>query len=135
MERMARCHCGSLRATVVGEPTLVNVCHCKACQRRTGAIVHFGAYFEKSQVRIEGPEKIYTRDVEEVSRKINFHFCPTCGSSVYWHLDLRPDHYGIAVGAFADPDFPLPTLSVWEESKHAWINLPEGIQRFAQGRV
>lgn len=97
--------------------------------------MHFGAYFEKSQVRIEGPEKIYTRDVEGVSRKINFHFCPTCGSSVYWHLDLRPDHYGIAVGAFADPDFPLPTLSVWEESKHAWINLPEGIQRFAQGRV
>jgi hypothetical protein len=97
--------------------------------------MHSGAYFNKSQVRIEGPEKIYARDIEGAPRKISFHFCPTCGSSVYWHLDLRPDHYGIAVGAFADPDFPLPTLSVWEQNKHSWINLPEGMQHFPQARV
>src|SRR5438128_3842970 len=85
MERTACCHCGSLRATVSGEPTVVNVCHCKACQRRTGAIMHSGVYFNKSQVRVDGPEKMYTRQVEGVSRTISFHFCPTCGSSVYWH--------------------------------------------------
>jgi hypothetical protein len=51
------------------------------------------------------------------------------------HLDLRPDHYGIAVGAFAAPDFPPPTLSVWEQIKHSWINLPKGMQRFPQARV
>jgi hypothetical protein len=45
MERTACCHCGSLRATVSGEPTIVNVCHCKACQRRTGAVMHSGVYF------------------------------------------------------------------------------------------
>jgi hypothetical protein len=135
MERTACCHCGSLRATVSGEPVIVNVCHCKACQRRTGAAMHSGVYFNKSQVRIEGPEKIYTRDVEGTPRTISFHFCPTCGSSVYWHLDLRPDDYGIAVGGFADPDFPLPTLSVWEQTKHSWINLPEGMQHFPQRRV
>jgi len=44
------------------------------------------------------------------------------------YLDLRPEHYGIAVGAFADPDFPPPTLSVWEQTKHAWINLPEFVR-------
>src|SRR5262249_53477920 len=92
MERAACCHCGSLRATVTGEPTVVNVCHCKACQRRTGAVMHSGVYFAKSQVRIEGPEKVYTRDAQE-GRKISFHFCPTCGSSVYWDFDLRPEHY------------------------------------------
>jgi hypothetical protein len=96
--------------------------------------MHSGVYFSKSQVRIEGPEKIYTRDAQK-GRKIGFHFCPTCGSSVYWHFDLRPEHYGIAVGAFADPDFPPPTYSVWEESKHAWINLPDGIQHFRQASV
>lgn len=106
MERTACCHCGSLRATVSGEPVIVNVRHCNACQRRTGAIMHSGVYFNKSLVRIEGSEKIYTRDVEGTPRTISFHFCPTCGSSVYWHLDLRPDDYGIAVGGFADPDFP-----------------------------
>ena len=135
MERTACCQCGSLRATVMtGEPVAVNVCHCKACQRRTGAVMHSGAYFDKSQVRIEGPEKTYTRDATE-GRTISFHFCPTCGSSVYWHLDLRPQHYGIAVGVFADPGFPPPSYSVWEETKHAWVTLPDGIRHFRQARV
>ena len=38
MERVAECHCGQLRATTSGEPGSVYVCHCKACQRRTGAV-------------------------------------------------------------------------------------------------
>ena len=112
----------------------MNVCHCKACQRRTGAVVHSGAYYNKSQVRPEGPEKVYTRDAQE-GRKISFHFCPDCGSSVYWSADIRPDHFGIAVGCFADPGFPIPTYSVWEESKHDWVQLPEDIQRFRHARI
>jgi hypothetical protein len=96
--------------------------------------MHSGAYFRKSQVRIDGPERIYTRDAQD-RRKMNFHFCPNCGSSVYWDGDIRPDHYGIAVGAFANPNFPPPVYSVWEESKHAWIDLPDGIQHYRQARV
>lgn len=96
--------------------------------------MHVGVYFSKTQVRIEGPETVYTREAQE-GRTISFHFCPTCGSSVYWHPDLRPDHYGIAVGAFEDPNFPAPSFSVWEEAKHPWVDLPNGIQRFLQGRV
>jgi hypothetical protein len=48
----------------------------------------------------------------------------------HWHLDLRPDQYGIAVGAFADPDFPPPTLSVWEQTKHSWINCRKACSAF-----
>jgi hypothetical protein len=33
------------------------------------------------------------------------------------------------------PDFPLPTLSIWEQTKHPWIDLPEGIQHFERARV
>ena len=134
VERTAQCQCGSLRATVTGEPTVVNACHCKACQRRTGAVMHSGVYFKKSLVRTEGAEKVYTRHAQE-GRKISFHFCPNCGSSVYWDADIRPDQYGIAVGAFADPDFPPPAYSVWEESKHPWVQLPGGVQRFRQART
>ena len=31
----------------------------------------------------------------------------------------------VAVGAFADPDFPAPAVSVWEERKHSWVVVPE----------
>jgi hypothetical protein len=133
MQRIAQCQCGSLRAIATGDPDLVNVCHCVACQRRTGAIMHSGAYYKRTAVRPEGDSKVFARATES-GRTIHFHFCPNCGSSVYWEADLRPDHYGVAVGAFADPNFPMPSYSVWEQTKHAWIDLPPALQHFPKGR-
>ncbi|HXQ52542.1 MAG TPA: GFA family protein [Stellaceae bacterium] len=133
IERTAQCHCGALRVIASGDPGFVNLCHCQACQRRTGAVVHSGAYYPKAQVRIEGASKVYVRTAAE-GRKLRFHFCPECGSNVYWDADLRPDFWGIAVGAFADPNFPAPTASVWEESKHGWVAVPPGVQHFPRGR-
>ncbi len=89
LERTAQCHCGSLRVIASGEPERVYVCRCRACQRRTGAVVHSGCAYPKSQVRIEGDNKIYERDAD--SRfKIRFHFCPNCGSTTSWHW--LPEH-------------------------------------------
>jgi hypothetical protein len=102
MERVERCHCGSLRAIVSGEPTLSCVCHCKACQQRAGAVVHAGAYFLRGQVYLEGPSRVYSCDAAS-GFQIHFHFCPACGTSVYWKSDKRPNHRGVAIGCFADP--------------------------------
>ena len=131
MERLAQCHCGSLRATTSGDPLLVNMCHCKACQRRTGALAGNGAAFAKAQVRIEGPSKVFEREGQS-GRKVRFYFCPNCGTSLYWDADARPDWYLLAVGAFADPEFPPPSVSIFEELKHAWTQLPDGV-RHIQG--
>jgi hypothetical protein len=92
-----------------------------------------GAYFKREHVHAEGPSKIYVRDGQE-GRKLRQHFCPTCGTTVFWDADLRPDHIGIAVGAFHDSNFPPPTRSVWEESKHEWIAFSHDVPHFAQGR-
>jgi hypothetical protein len=129
MERLAQCHCGSLRATTSGEPLLVNICHCKACQRRTGALAGNGAAFAKEQVTVEGPRKVFERDGQS-GRKVRFYFCPTCGTSVYWEPEVRPDVRIVAVGAFADSDFPPPSASIFEATKHAWTLLPEGMKHF-----
>src|ERR1700746_547043 len=81
MERVAECHCGQLRAITLGEPESVYVCHCKACQRRTGAVIHNGSRWPKSQVRIEGEHKTYGR-IADSGFEIRFHFCPNCGELV-----------------------------------------------------
>jgi hypothetical protein len=133
MERVAECHCGQLRAITSGEPDSVYVCHCKACQHRTGAVIHNGSRWLKSQVRIEGEHKTYGR-IADSGFEIRFHFCPNCGSSVFWEGDRSPTTCGIAVGCFADPDFPAPTSSGWEESMHCWLGLPPNTARFAQSR-
>jgi hypothetical protein len=91
------------------------------------------ALFKRENVRAEGPSKIYVRDGQE-GRKVRMHFCPTCGTTVFWEADLRPDHIGVAVGAFHDPNFPPPTVSVWEESKHGWVAFTHDLARLPTQR-
>ena len=67
-------------------------------------------------------------------RKVRFYFCPNCGTSLYWEADARPDFYILAVGAFADPNFPAPSVSIFEESRHTWTQLPDGMKHF-QGAI
>src|SRR5262245_6853421 len=126
MDRIARCHCGALRVIAAGDPDWINMCHCTACQRRTGAVAHSGAYYTGSRLRMEGESKVYTRTAENGST-MRFHFCPTCGSNVYWSTSRLPDHRGVAVGAFADPEFPAPSYSVWQRTKHRWVQVPDEV--------
>lgn len=133
MERVAQCSCGSLRATTKGEPLIVGICHCKACQRQTGALAASVAGFAKAQVEIEGESTAFDRH-GDTGRNVRFYFCPRCGSSLFWEADGRPGWFFVAVGAFADPSFPPPSVSIFEASKHDWLQLPTGIKRF-QGAI
>ena len=105
MERVAECHCGALKAIATGEPDRVYVCHCKACQRRTGAVIHNGTRWQKSQVRIEGEHKAYARKGDS-GFEIRFHFCPNCGSSVFWEGDRAPDVLRDCRRRLCRPAFP-----------------------------
>lgn len=118
--RTASCSCGSLRADTAGEPIVVVACHCRACQRRTGAPFGVTVLFAKDQVRIEGPSKEHVRD-GQAGRKVRFHFCPDCGTTVFWYPEVAPDAIGVALGAFADPSVEEPTISIWEAAKHPWV--------------
>ena len=80
-------------------------------------------------MRTEGPSKIYVRDGQE-GRKVRTHFCPTCGTSVYWDFDRRPNVIGIALGAFADPSFPAPTVSIWEQTQHPWVGFDHELEHY-----
>ncbi len=134
MGRTARCACGRLSVTAEGEPSIVLVCHCTECQRRTGAPFGVGAYFPKEKVAVSGESKLFTRPGGD-GRKMFNRFCPECGTTVYWESELLPGAYGIALGAFADPGFPPPARSVWEEKKHAWVHLGPEIPGHVQGRA
>ena len=124
---------GSLRATTQGEPLMVVICHCKACQRQTGALAASVAGFAKAQVEIRGESKVFDRHGDS-GRNVRFYFCPRCGSSLYWEADGRPEWFFVAVGAFTDPSFPSPSVSIFEASKHDWLQLPNGIKR-CQGAI
>jgi hypothetical protein len=130
--REARCVCGQLRLETDGEPDFVSLCHCLECQRRSGSPFGVGAYFPVARVHIAGTHKTFTRQAA-AGRSITNHFCPECGSNVFWEASARAGLYGIAVGAFADQKFPPPNRSVYEATKHPWVVLDLDIEHFAQG--
>ena len=105
MERMGECHCGALKAIATGEPERVYICHCIACQRRTGTAFHYGATFRKERVRLDGVRKVYERGSDS-GYPIRWHFCPDCGTTLYWEGDRNPAVCGVAVGAFPVDAFP-----------------------------
>ena len=122
-KRIAQCACGSLRAEVTGEPLHVTMCFCEQCQRRTGSVFGLSTYWMRQNATVSGPFTLYTRKGQS-GNNVTFYFCPTCGSTVCWDLGKRPDELGIAGGAFFDPNFPAPTTSVWEQSRHDWVHIP-----------
>lgn len=60
------------------------------------------------------------------------HFCPECGTTLYGENDLRPDYIIVAAGTFADPEFPRPARSIWEQSKHGWVAFEHEVAHFPQ---
>lgn len=130
----AQCLCGRLRLVLREPPKLVVACHCLACQRRTGAPFGVNAFYAIESVEICGPATEFVH-VGDSGRKVRLSFCPTCGSTVYWTPDALPALIGIAVGALADPGFPAPTLSVFERSKHHWIQFDGNVEHFLAGAM
>ncbi len=124
MTRRAACNCGQLHLTAEGDPVRISICHCLACQRRTGSAFGVQARFPRAQVHIEGRSTTWVR-TGDLGRRITFHFCPDCGATVHYWIDDMPDLVAVPVGAFADPSFPTPRVSVYEARRHPWVSVPE----------
>ena len=125
--REASCSCGQLRVHVEGDPVRVSVCHCLACQRRTGSAFGVQARWPIASAQITGESREYLRISDDGDEERRFHFCPECGATVYYFTDA--ERIAIPVGALADPSFPGPQVSVWESRRHAWVTLPDGVDR------
>lgn len=110
-----------------GEPVRISICHCLACQRRTGSVFGVQARFPEEAVTIEGESREYARTGDE-GTTARFHFCPECGATVFYRMDAVPGFVAVLVGAFADPGFPAPKVSVYGDRKHSWVRLPEHIE-------
>jgi hypothetical protein len=108
--RRASCSCGQLQLTIEGEPSRIAMCHCLECQRRTGAVISNQARFRLEQVSFAGKTTAWTRTAES-GNVMTYHFCPMCGSTLFWENEGFPGHVTVAIGNFADPTFPAPTIA------------------------
>jgi hypothetical protein len=129
----ATCQCGSLTATISddAEP-FVALCHCIACQKRSGSPFGVMAYYDDHEIVIAGDVREYTRP-SDTGNTFTTGFCPTCGSTVYGRGSAFPGITGITVGTISDPALPTPARSIYEQSRHDWVALPDAIPGFTRG--
>ena len=128
--RMASCRCGKLNVTYKGpDPERRTLCSCNSCQLRTGTVFSVQARFPRDKVKIVGKSTKWTfpsGSGERVTYRscdsggATYHFCPVCGSTVYWDIAAAPNFIGVAIGAFTDPTFPPPKISGFESYGHPW---------------
>jgi hypothetical protein len=119
----------ALQVTVPEVPTMVVACHCRDCQRRTGSAFGVGAFYPADEITTAGEAEEFVRTADS-GGKVRNHFCPNCGSTVYWRADRLPSMIAVAVGALADPVSPSPAKSIFEQSKRNWVQIAGAIEHF-----
>ena len=105
------------------------MCHCLACQRRTGSAFGIQARFPSDRVRVVGRYGDYVRISDDGAER-TFHFCPDCGATVFYESTATPELLAVPIGAFADPSFPAPTVSVYESRRHPWVAVPAAMEHY-----
>jgi len=120
IERVATCRCGQLQAKCTGDPVRVSVCHCLECQKRSGSAFAAQARWPEQQVEVIGKYSEWSQ-LGDSGGRATFRFCAECGSTVAYVNHGMPGTIAIPIGGFADPKFPSPQFSVYEERKHSWV--------------
>jgi hypothetical protein len=85
--------------------------------------MQFSAWYTEDQfISKSGEPKHY----QSPNNDTDYMFCPNCGSTVYWEIFGLEAHFktrlfGIAVGNFANPDYPRPEVECWSSKRHRWL--------------
>jgi hypothetical protein len=122
------CDCGLVRYRMQTRPLFVHCCHCRWCQRESGASFALNAMIESDRVASLGadPEIIDTPSHSGSGQKIAR--CPTCRIAVWSHYSgAGPIIRFVRVGTLDMPDHLPPDIHIFTASKQPWIPLPAGI--------
>jgi len=122
------CSCGEVRYSISGNPLFVHCCHCRWCQRESGAAFALNAMIETDRVRVlKGkPEQVDTPSASGKGQK--FLRCPTCKVALWSHYAGAGEKVSfVRVGTLDTPDVLPPDIHIFTESKQPWVSLSEGV--------
>jgi hypothetical protein len=122
----AACCCGRLTVRCSEEPLRISICHCHQCQRRTGSAFSVNLRFADKAVTVAGPSQAFVRRGDS-GKNLTFHFCPSCGSTLWWTLEAVPGVVAVAGGSFITSQVPPPRVSVYESCMAPWVRLPDSV--------
>ena len=123
-----RCTCGALRYRMTTAPMIVHCCHCRWCQRETGASFALNAMIEADRVALlQGePDVVATPTLSGKGQKISR--CPACRIALWSNYAGAGDKFRfVRVGTLDEPDQLRPDIHIFTASKQPWVVLPDGV--------
>lgn len=123
-----RCSCGEVRYRMTSAPIFVHCCHCRWCQRETGASFALNALIEAERVvHLQGaPEIVLTPSLSGKGQRIAR--CPTCRIALWSNYAGAGDAIRfVRVGTLDEPDRLPPDIHIFTASKQPWVILPSGV--------
>lgn len=122
------CDCRAVRYRLTAPPLFVHCCHCRWCQRETGAAFALNAMIEMDCVEMLGDETIRVETPSESGRGQKIHRCPTCHVALWSHYGGAGEAVAfIRVGTLDDPDQVPPDIHIYTASKQPWLPLSHDI--------
>jgi hypothetical protein len=127
------CLCGAVRYRVDGPPVATVACHCRDCQRLTGATNLLTIYVEASAFHHETGDVATYRKRAESGREADYFRCAACGTRL-WHRPLTPGPWiMVAAGTLDDASWVVPAAHIWVSRAAPSAGLPEGVSRWDRG--
>lgn len=127
------CGCRYVRYRILSAPLIVHCCHCRWCQRESGAAFALNAMIEANRVELLGaePEIIDTPSASGKGQKIAR--CPHCGIALWSNYAGAGSLMRfIRVGTLDNPDHLPPDAHIFTASKQPWVIIPEGTYNFPE---
>jgi len=124
------CHCGSVRYQATGKPVIVAHCHCRDCQRLSGAGHSTGAMFAVENFQLDGRLSEYTLDADNGNR-VTKAFCPTCGSQILGRNSGSTGYVTVSLGTLDDSSALQPQVSIFARNRQPWDIMDEKIATFS----
>lgn len=127
------CDCRAVRYRMETPPLFVHCCHCRWCQRESGASFALNAMIEADRVTELGqPPELVDTPSESGSGQLIAR-CPNCKVAVWSHYaGAGPLVKFIRVGTLDNPDLLPPDIHIFTTSRQPWVALPEGVPAVAQ---
>ncbi len=125
------CLCGAVRYTAQGELNSATVCHCRDCQKFTGAAFATLLMVPKTAFAVTGPVKTHT-GTGGSGLPVLRHFCAECGSSIAEEPGTRPGMAILFAGTFDDVSGVIPAREIFQDDQFGFVQVTGNHPRFAK---
>ena len=125
------CSCAAVRYKLTANPLIVHACHCRDCQRQSGAPHVAAVRMPAATFRIvQGSPKRYIAKADS-GNDITRVFCGACGTPLYVQVSTRPDIVGVRVCTFDDASWFRPEANIFVKSAQPWDHMDPAVPTFA----